>query len=93
MNKVNIGMTGSKGSISIVLDVLPDNLAELLTLANQIVNGNDGEAALTESDKELLVLMRKGTKLQAVKLKKDISGIGLKEAKEYCDALEAKYIK
>jgi hypothetical protein len=93
MSEVNIGIKGSKGSIAIVLDVLPDNLAELLTLANKIVNGDDAEAALSGLDKQLLGLIRAGTLLQAVKLKKDTSGIGLKEAKDYCDDLKDRFVK
>lgn len=44
-------------------------------------------------DAEYVEIMRGGEKLRAVKLLKERTGWGLKEAKEYCDALQAKYLK
>lgn len=93
MNKVNIHITGSKGSVSIDLNELPDNLAEVIVLANKMVSGDDVEAALSGLDRRLLGLIRAGTLLMAVKLKKESSGMGLKESKDYCDALKAKFVK
>lgn len=90
MNRININ--GSKGSVSIDLTVLPDNLAEVIVLANKMISGVDAEGELTELDRRLLGLIRAGTLLQAVKLKKEESGMGLKESKDYCDALKAKFV-
>jgi hypothetical protein len=44
-------------------------------------------------EKEALDYMRDGAKLQAVKHVKEKTGWGLKESKEWCDALQAKYLK
>lgn len=42
-------------------------------------------------DNNILELGRQGTKLLAVKQHKDATGMGLKEAKDYCDALWARH--
>ena len=42
-------------------------------------------------DNELLPFMKLGNHLQAVKHYKDKTGLGLKESKEYCDALRDKF--
>ena len=44
-------------------------------------------------DAEYIQMMREGSKLAAIKLLKERTGMGLKEAKEYCDNLQAKYLK
>lgn len=44
-------------------------------------------------EREALDFMRSGQKLQAVKHVKEKTGWGLKEAKEWCDALQNQYLK
>ncbi|NLL30092.1 MAG: DNA-binding protein [Clostridiales bacterium] len=41
-----------------------------------------------EIDKELKSLITKGKKIQAIKLYREVTGLGLKESKEYVDSLE-----
>lgn len=52
---------------------------------------SSGEKSYEEKriDKEIIRLCAEGTKLAAVKLYKDFSGLGLKESKDYVDALDA----
>ncbi len=96
MTQVKITVTGSKGSIHAdVTELRSEQLGKLMELAKEIVSGtqNEEEAALSGLDKQLLGLIRAGTLLQAVKLKKESSGIGLKEAKDYCDDLKDRFVK
>jgi len=94
MSKVNIQINGSKGNISMGFDILPDDLLELLTLGQKVVSAeNEAELGLPELDRELLVLLRKGQSLNAVKVKRHYSGMGFREAKNYVDELKAKYLK
>lgn len=44
-------------------------------------------------DNQLIETMRSGNRLQAIKDHKELTGKGLKEAKEYCDVLYEKYVK
>lgn len=48
-------------------------------------------ANLTKMDKEIVALMKDGSLLAAVKFHKEQTGWGLKESKDYCDQLKAKY--
>jgi hypothetical protein len=41
------------------------------------------------SDERLLELLRKGQKINAIKERREVSGDGLKEAKDYVEALDA----
>ena len=66
------------------------NVCDYVAVATVTKQTDTDDAAL---DTELIDLMNAGTKLQAVKLKRDRSGFGLKESKEYCDALELKHCK
>ena len=50
-------------------------------------------SSLSTLDKTVINLMKDGRKLQAVKLYKDETGLGLRESKDYCDNLQAKYIR
>lgn len=54
---------------------------------------SSGEKSYKEKriDKEIIKLCKEGTRLAAVKLYRDFSGLGLKESKDYVDALDAKY--
>lgn len=48
---------------------------------------NPYPAPTTSHDEELLGLMRGGNRINAIKLRREVTGEGLKEAKDYCDQL------
>lgn len=50
----------------------------------------DGNSATEQEvmDRELLDMMDRGQKVEAIKLHRSATGFGLKESKDYCDALQ-----
>jgi DNA-directed RNA polymerase subunit RPC12/RpoP len=58
--------------------------------AKLIVHGGETDSAKGISEKELIDLLKAGNFLQAIKQYKDSSGKGLKESKEYVEALAQK---
>ena len=93
--KIENGL-GEKVNLEISLKNIPLDEATRIVLS---IQRNKSILLLSDLDKELISLMipgpgqTHGAKLQAVKLHKDRTGYGLKESKEYCDELEARYIK
>lgn len=80
------------------------NLGELLQLRDMINRAIDIPSEVGDIDTEfnnspptptfmmdqkIITLGKEGRRLQAIKDYKDFSGLGLKEAKDYCDALFA----
>jgi len=47
---------------------------------------------LSKLDKEIVAIIKDGSLLAAVKFHKEQTGMGLKESKDYCDNLKAKYV-
>lgn len=59
--------------------------------AVKVVNMAKQALGMSELDKTVINLIKGEGLLQAVKYYKDQTGMGLKESKEYCDELKAKY--
>ncbi len=53
--------------------------------------GSGKDSQIDVRVEEYITLLRAGTKIQAIKLYREHSGLGLKEAKDYIDALETKH--
>lgn len=58
---------------------------------NTIPRDESPEGELSEFDKTILGLMKGGKKIEAIKLYREKTGLGLKEAKDAVEALAAKY--
>ncbi len=55
-----------------------------------LIEKHGGKSSLSSLELELLPILKEGNLLQAVKYYKDVTGSGLKESKEFCDALRDK---
>lgn len=80
--------------MDLILENLPRlNRDNLLTIQECIEATLGAKSHALPVDLELKVFINKGEMLQAVKRYKDHTGLGLKECKEYVDALKAKMIR
>lgn len=59
--------------------------AAAVAVAGPAAGGGDGEAADEQTEFDVILTSPGGSKLQIVKLVKEITGLGLKEAKEIVD--------
>ena len=53
-----------------------------------VIRGEDGSLEVEDADAEMDALIRSGQKIQAIKLMRDRTGLGLKEAKDAVEARE-----
>ena len=86
-----LGTTPNINESDIVIDCSVDrdiNTYDFIAVATVTKETDTNKIIL---DAELLRLIKAGTKLQAVKLKKESSGMGLKDAKDYVDNLASQY--
>ena len=68
-------------------------LKEAKDLVDAVAEGRDAvvpAAPTASTDFDLLPLLREGRKIEAIKLYRERTGVGLKEAKDAVDALEAR---
>lgn len=70
----------------LILDTKIETLT-MLKMKNFYVPARDGKFS-TEDITELLGNLRKGMKVNALKFVREITGLGLKEAKDYVDSLD-----
>ena len=74
-----------------LLDILKeehgiDPAAAAVAVAGPAAGGGDGEAAEEKTEFDVILTSPGGAKLQIVKLVKDLTGLGLKEAKALVDS-------
>lgn len=90
--KFSINNTDISGTnVNLSINFLNISLQEAVSIIYTI--NSKTTLTLSELDKELVNMINSGSLLQAVKHLKDKSGWGLKESKDYCDNLKAKYCK
>ncbi|MGG7177581.1 ribosomal protein L7/L12 [Clostridium paraputrificum] len=78
------------------INLLQENLIKMNSTINKIASKlgieEKGEVyslkAIIEDDSELLNMIKEGKKIKAIKKIRNITGIGLKEAKEFVDKYE-----
>ena len=80
------------GKLKLSLTMTFNTLSDAMNVLNAIENGG-GAATLNSMELELLPIIKAGNMLQAVKFYKDKSGEGLRESKDFCDALREKFRK
>lgn len=72
-----------------LLSTLAEEHADLIVEAAKKAHMDLGPTGL---EKELLVELEEGRKIHAIKLYRDSTGVGLKDAKDFVEALQAKYL-
>lgn len=79
----------SSTNVNLVINFANISLDEAVSILNAI----DAKIGpnLTAMDKHIVALIKNESLLTAVKYHKEQTGWGLKESKDYCDRLKAKY--
>jgi large subunit ribosomal protein L7/L12 len=85
---VNLSLKEVNELLGILKDTYGIEPAAAAAVAVPVASGNEGAAAVPEVQTAFDVILKSpgGAKLQIVKLVKDLTGLGLKEAKELVDA-------
>lgn len=77
------------GKLRLTLEMEFESLGSAMEALN-VIERHGGKPSLSPLELELLPMIRSGELLRAVKHYKDVTSEGLKESKEYCDALRDK---
>ncbi len=83
--KYNISNNGNDANLTIKFEGISlESAMKLIDAVKQVIS-------LSEIDTAVLDLLKNASLLQAVKYHKEHTNMGLKESKEYCEALAAKH--
>jgi ribosomal protein L7/L12 len=94
MNEIAIfmGLLGLFAYLISYISQLKDELRRTNLTLNKIVKHLGIEEEITKNiDYELKIIISEGGRIKAIKRYREVTGVGLKEAKEYVDNLAEKY--